>query len=58
VDGMYFWMFFLQNEHLEVGSELDCVILDIDMSTGIVDVSLHPELSAELKDQVISYHKI
>jgi hypothetical protein len=28
------------------------------MSTGIVDVSLHPELSAELKDQVISYHKI
>jgi hypothetical protein len=55
---MYFWLFFLQNEHLEVGSEVDCVILDIDMSTGIFDVSLRPELITELKDQVTSYHKI
>lgn len=37
---------------------MDCVILDIDMSTGIFDVSLRPELITELKDQVTSYHKI
>lgn len=39
-----------KNENLEIGTEVDCIILDIDLSTGILDVSLRPEFIAELKE--------
>jgi hypothetical protein len=44
-----------QNEHLNVGTEVDCMILDIDYATGIIDVSLRSEFITESKREVHSH---